>query len=163
MKVCCPEGSSGRPLQVAHLHCGDYTCACKRRPITSSKSQPAHSGIANTRAKSCNSYASRLMPSPRQTVKRVTSYTTLGIVRTLIHCCVFVTRPIVHPTPKWRVGFGDSMAIELKPSTIFGALRNAPSCLFYGGCARETLGSAGFSIARFANPRTATTHSFGDD
>ncbi|CAI8788377.1 hypothetical protein EMIT0P100_50293 [Pseudomonas sp. IT-P100] len=55
------------------------------------------------------------------------------------------------------------MAIELNPSTIFEAFRNALSCLFYGGCARETFGSAGFSIARFANPRTATTHSFGDE
>ena len=100
---------------------------------------------------------------PGQTVEIATSYTTLGIVRTLVHCCAFVTRSIVRPTPKWRVGFGDSMAIELNPSSIFGAFQNALSCLFYGGCARETLGSAGFSIARFANPRTATTHSFGDD
>lgn len=96
-------------------------------------------------------------------LKRAMSYTRLGTVRTLQHCCAFVTRPIVLPTPKWRVGFGDSMAIELKPSIIFGTLQNACGCLFYGGCARETSGSAGFSIARFANPRTATTQSFGDD
>jgi len=34
---------------------------------------------------------------------------------------------------------------------------------FFGGCAWETLGSAGFTMARFANPRTATTLLFGDD
>ncbi|MFJ7796036.1 hypothetical protein [Pseudomonas sp. NPDC096950] len=95
--------------------------------------------------------------------KRAMSYTRLGTVRTLEHCSAFVTRPIVIPTPKWRVGFGDSMAIELKTLIIFEALQNALGCLFYGGCARETSGSAGFSIARFANPRTATTQSFGDD
>lgn len=99
----------------------------------------------------------------RKSFERAMSYTRLGTVRTLEHCCAFVTRLIVLPTPKWRVGFGDSMAIELKPSTLFEALRNAVGCLFYGGCARETSRSAGFSIARFANPRTATTHSFGDD
>lgn len=50
--------------------------------------------------------------------KKALSYTKTGIVRTLRHCCVFVTRPIVRPAPKWRVGFGDSMAIELEPPTI---------------------------------------------
>ena len=32
----------------------------------------------------------------------------------------------------------------------------------YDGCARETLGSAGFLYCRFANLRTAVTHTFGD-
>ncbi len=34
---------------------------------------------------------------------------------------------------------------------------------FFGSCAWETFGSAGFTIVRFANPRTATTLLFGDD
>ncbi|AZF40373.1 hypothetical protein C4J87_0181 [Pseudomonas sp. R1-43-08] len=37
------------------------------------------------------------------------------------------------------------------------------SCARYGGCARETFGSAGLLCCRFANLRTAATHSFGDD
>jgi hypothetical protein len=51
---------------------------------------------------------------------------------------------------------------ELELSTISEA-SEALGYLFYGGCARETSGSAGFSIARFANPRTATTQLFGDN
>ncbi|MGE1152751.1 hypothetical protein [Pseudomonas kitaguniensis] len=35
--------------------------------------------------------------------------------------------------------------------------------VLYGGCAWETFGSAGFALFhRFANLRTAATHSFGD-
>ncbi|TBN33380.1 hypothetical protein EYC95_27960 [Pseudomonas sp. BGI-2] len=39
---------------------------------------------------------------------------------------------------------------------VFGSLE-ALSCLFFGSCARETFGSAGLSIVRFANLRTAAT------
>ena len=67
------------------------------------------------------------------------------------------------PAPKWRIGFGDSMPWYRSLRGFLGALLNALGCLFFGGCAWETLGSAGFTMARFANPRTATTLLFGDD
>jgi len=35
--------------------------------------------------------------------------------------------------------------------------------LFYGSCAWEIFRSAGFLCRRFANLRTAATHSFGDE
>ena len=70
---------------------------------------------------------------------------------------------IVDPRPKraywvWRL---DAMVRSLR--VFLGALLNALGCPFFGGCAWETLGSAGFTMARFANPRTATTLLFGDD
>ena len=48
------------------------------------------------------------------------------------------------------------------PITIAGAFF-VPAVPCYGGCARETFGSAGLLCCRFANLRTAATHSFGDD
>jgi hypothetical protein len=36
-------------------------------------------------------------------------------------------------------------------------------CQFFGSCAWEIPGSAGFAVSRFANPRTAATLLFGDD
>ena len=42
------------------------------------------------------------------------------------------------------------------PITIAGAFF-VPASLFYGGCAWETFGSAGFLLSRSANPRTAAT------
>jgi hypothetical protein len=65
--------------------------------------------------------------------------------------------------PKWRIGFGDSMPWYRSLREFLGALLNVRCYLIYGGCAWETLGSAGFTMARFANPRTATTLLFGDD
>lgn len=38
-----------------------------------------------------------------------------------------------------------------------------PAVSCYGGCARETLGSAGFRLSRFSTPRTAATKSCGKD
>jgi hypothetical protein len=122
--------------------------------------QPSHKGIADARA---SPIAAMRIVLCRQTFKKVTSYTKLGIVRTLKHCCTFVTRPIVRPTPKWRIGFGDSMTTVQKPPSFLGAFLSALGYLCFGGCAWETLGSAGFTIVRFANPRTATTLLFGDD
>jgi len=55
-------------------------------------------------------------------------------------------------------GFGDptkSRRISA-PITIAGAFF-VPAVPCYGGCARETLGSAGFLDSRFANLRTAAT------
>ena len=46
---------------------------------------------------------------------------------------------------------------------ILGGFLNALGYRFFGGCAWETFGSAGFTIVRFANPRTATTLLFGDN
>ncbi|WP_155499957.1 hypothetical protein [Pseudomonas protegens] len=42
------------------------------------------------------------------------------------------------------------------PITIAGAFF-VPACPFYGGCAWETLGSAGFLLSRSVNLRTAAT------
>ena len=38
-----------------------------------------------------------------------------------------------------------------------------PAFLFCGGCAWETLGSAGCQLSRFTNLRTAATHSLGNE
>jgi hypothetical protein len=51
------------------------------------------------------------------------------------------------PIRHWRTG---------APITIAGAFF-VPAHPVYGGCARETLGSAGFLCPRFANLRTAAT------
>jgi len=53
---------------------------------------------------------------------------------------------IVRPSLTWRFRFGDLITENAKAiSLIAGA--NAPAKpLFYGGCAREILGSAGFSV-----------------
>src|SRR5471030_1152477 len=48
------------------------------------------------------------------------------------------------------------------PITIAGAFFTS-AFPFYGGCAWETLGSAGFLLPRFTNPRTAATHSLGNE
>lgn len=48
------------------------------------------------------------------------------------------------------------------PNTIAGAFFTS-AFPFYGGCAWETLGSAGFLLPRFTNPRTAATHSLGNE
>jgi len=55
-------------------------------------------------------------------------------------------------------GFGDSKTTRRTgaPITIAGAFF-VPARPVYGGCARETLGSAGFRVSRFANLRTAAT------
>ena len=48
------------------------------------------------------------------------------------------------------------------PITIAGAFF-ASAYSFYGGCAWETFGSAGFLLSRFTNLRTAATHSLGNE
>lgn len=48
------------------------------------------------------------------------------------------------------------------PITIAGAFF-VPARPVYGGCARETFGSAGFLLSRFTNLRTAATHSLGNE
>ena len=55
-------------------------------------------------------------------------------------------------------GFGDPINNRRTgaPITIAGAFF-VPALLFYGGCAWETFGSAGFLLSRFANLRTAAT------
>jgi hypothetical protein len=59
------------------------------------------------------------------------------------------------------IRFGDLSDRVQKLCFLAGAVARTQSCL-YGSCARETFGSAGFR-SRFANLRTAVTHSFGDD
>jgi len=59
-------------------------------------------------------------------------------------------------------GFGD-LAVENAQADGFFAAVGASVKSRYGGCARETSGSAGFLYYRFANLRTAVTPSFGDD
>ncbi len=56
-------------------------------------------------------------------------------------------------------GFGDPSHVRRNsaPITIAGAFF-VPAVPCYGGCARETFGSAGFLTSRFANLRTAATH-----
>ncbi|MDF0729206.1 hypothetical protein P0Y43_00480 [Pseudomonas entomophila] len=56
------------------------------------------------------------------------------------------------------VGFGDPTKSRRigAPITIAGAFF-VPAVPCYGGCARETFGSAGFLDSRFANLRTAAT------
>ena len=56
------------------------------------------------------------------------------------------------------IGFGDPSHNRRTgaPITIAGAFF-VPACPVYGGCARETFGSAGFLLSRFANLRTAAT------
>ncbi len=55
-------------------------------------------------------------------------------------------------------GFGDPINLRRisAPTTIAGAFF-VPASSYYGGCAWETFGSAGFLGYRFANPRTAAT------
>jgi len=55
-------------------------------------------------------------------------------------------------------GFGDPSHVRRigAPITIAGAFF-VPAVPCYGGCARETFGSAGFLTSRFANLRTAAT------
>jgi hypothetical protein len=55
-------------------------------------------------------------------------------------------------------GFGDPINNRRTgaPITIAGAFF-VPAFPFYGGCAWETFGSAGFLLSRFANLRTAAT------
>jgi hypothetical protein len=65
--------------------------------------------------------------------------------------------------PKGRIGFGDSMTTTQKPPNYSEVFLTALCCAFFGGCAWETSGSAGFTVVRFANPRIATTLLFGDD
>ena len=48
------------------------------------------------------------------------------------------------------------------PISIAGAFF-ASAYSFYGGCAWETFGSAGFLLSRFTNLRTAATHSLGNE
>ncbi len=48
------------------------------------------------------------------------------------------------------------------PITIAGAFFT-PANPFYGGCAWEALVPAGFLTSRFTNPRTAATHSLGNE
>ncbi|MFZ5934457.1 MULTISPECIES: hypothetical protein [Pseudomonas] len=65
-------------------------------------------------------------------------------------------RPVVAANS--ATGFGDPISKRRigAPMTIAGAFfALAASC--YGGCARETFGSAGFRLPRFANLRTAAT------
>jgi hypothetical protein len=55
-------------------------------------------------------------------------------------------------------GFGDPTNSRHKSASItIAGTFFMPALLDYGGCAWETLGSAGFLDSRFANPRTAAT------
>lgn len=45
----------------------------------------------------------------------------------------------------------------------FAGVFFTPAISFYGGCAWETFGSAGFLLSRFTNLRTAATHSLGNE
>ncbi|MBD9575747.1 KilA-N domain-containing protein [Pseudomonas sp. PDM23] len=56
-------------------------------------------------------------------------------------------------------GFGDSemKLAHKRPKTIAGAFFVPAMSLYGGGCAWETLGSAGFQFPRFANLRTVAT------
>jgi hypothetical protein len=60
---------------------------------------------------------------------------------------------------KSATGFGDSINVrrtsanQSKAGAFFVSVTS-----FYGGCARETFGSAGCLTSRFANLRTAATH-----
>ncbi|TWR96277.1 hypothetical protein FJD36_15150 [Pseudomonas chlororaphis subsp. chlororaphis] len=69
---------------------------------------------------------------------------------------------IVRRSPRWRFGFGDLTVENAQADGFFAAVRSSAESR-YGGCARETSGSAGFLYCRFANLRTAVTLSFGDD
>ena len=56
-------------------------------------------------------------------------------------------------------GFGDPSLRRRTGATIsIAGAFFVPAFLLYGGCARETFGSAGFLLTRFANLRTAATH-----
>jgi len=76
-------------------------------------------------------------------------------------CAFFTRRTYVCRLPPWRFGFND-LTVENVQAGGFFAATCAPAKSFYDGCARETFGSAGFLYCRFANLRTAVTHSFGD-
>ncbi|ATN10973.1 hypothetical protein CRN80_15525 [Pseudomonas sp. FDAARGOS_380] len=76
-------------------------------------------------------------------------------------CTVSYRRLIVRQSPTWRFRFGD-LTVENAQADGFFAATCAPAKSSYDGCARETFGSAGFLYCRFANLRTAVTHSFGD-
>ena len=55
-------------------------------------------------------------------------------------------------------GFGDPSLRRRTGATIsIAGAFFVPAFLLYGGCARETFGSAGFLLTRFANLRTAAT------
>lgn len=60
---------------------------------------------------------------------------------------------------KSAAGFGDPKTTRRTsaPHIIIAGAFFMPAMLCYGGCARETFGSAGFRVSRFANPRTAAT------
>ncbi|RFD33142.1 hypothetical protein CER19_03740 [Pseudomonas sp. GL93] len=76
--------------------------------------------------------------------------------------CAFLREGlIVRRSPPWRFRFGD-LTVENAQAGGFCAATCAPAKSFYDGCARETFGSAGFLYCRFANLRTAVTHTFGD-
>ncbi len=61
-------------------------------------------------------------------------------------------------------GLGNPLNVRRNsaPIMIAGAFF-VPADPFYGGCAWETLGSAGFLTSRFTNLRTAATHSLGNE
>ncbi|QAY84638.1 hypothetical protein CUN61_11825 [Pseudomonas arsenicoxydans] len=59
----------------------------------------------------------------------------------------------------WRLDDNDSETLRAFSELFLTAL----CCAFFGSCAWETFGSAGFTVVRFANLRTAATPLFGDD
>jgi hypothetical protein len=68
---------------------------------------------------------------------------------------------IVRPSSNRAIGFGDPLTVCESFLLDCRSFRTRIAAL-YGSCARETFGSAG-TRSRFANLRTAVTHSFGDD
>ncbi|WP_162276175.1 hypothetical protein [Pseudomonas antarctica] len=66
---------------------------------------------------------------------------------------------VVHmATRVWRLDRNNACKSTCSFAGLFVRVK-----LLYGGCTRETFGSAGFALFhRFANLRTAATHSFGD-
>jgi hypothetical protein len=65
---------------------------------------------------------------------------------------------------KSATGFGDSIKLAHKcPSNTKAGAFFMPVASRYDGRMWETSGSAGCQLSRFANLRTAVTHSFGDE
>ena len=64
---------------------------------------------------------------------------------------------------KSATGLGNPIKLAHERPHLKAGAFFVPAFLFCGGCAWETLGSAGFLLPRFTNPRTAATHSLGNE
>ena len=68
------------------------------------------------------------------------------------------SRYSLHVAANSATGFGDPSLRRRTGATIsIAGAFFVPAFSLYGGCARETFGSAGFLLTRFANLRTAAT------